>query len=338
MMVRTVVEQGLRSAWRTYRLYGVTVVSDYPFATRLAPGTGEADLTFTCVDERPTAPDWEATPPVFEHRVHHEGDAFSYIHQVGDLTVLRYSRVADFYLTHDRIVCHLRDPEMAFLIEIRLLGPTLALWLELRGVVALHGSAVVIDGEAVGFLSGNGGGKTSVAATLMREGASLLSDDLIPVDADTRTAYAGSPQMRMWPPDAEHFAGSTDGLELVHPYYTKLRVPLGAGGLPGTFDPDPHPLRALYVLDRGEEGIEPRVTDIPAGQAVIELVRHSFVCEFVEALGMQQRRFASLARLLQAVRVRHVRHATPRGAFGALAAGIAEDVRSLPQPSGGGTR
>jgi hypothetical protein len=53
------------SAQGTWRLFGLTVASDFPFANQLPPGTGDPDLVFSCVNEPPLAIDWEQAIPVY---------------------------------------------------------------------------------------------------------------------------------------------------------------------------------------------------------------------------------------------------------------------------------
>ena len=62
----------------------------------------------------------------------------------------------------------------------------------LHGYELLHASAVVRDGAAVAFVAGSGGGKTSLAAELMRRGAALLCDDMVAL-TQTDGAIIGHP-------------------------------------------------------------------------------------------------------------------------------------------------
>jgi len=167
---------------------------------------------------------------------------------------------------------------------------------------------VDVDGRAVVFLSGNSGGKTSLAAALMRAGGRLLSDDVLPLEerCGTLVGRPGYPQMRMWPAEATHFLGRCDGLARVHPAYSKRRVPVGAGGF-GAFCAESRPLSALYLpqrLDSADGKCD--VSEVTPGEAVIELVRHSFSPHIVAAVGLQPERLSFFARLVQGVPVRRL--------------------------------
>lgn len=58
----------------------------------------------------------------------------------------------------------------------------LVLWLARQGVLVLHASAVVHEGQAVVFFGESGAGKTTTARRLGREGFRRISDDMIAVD------------------------------------------------------------------------------------------------------------------------------------------------------------
>ncbi|MBI3799732.1 MAG: hypothetical protein HY268_22515 [Deltaproteobacteria bacterium] len=149
----------------------------------------------------------------------------------------------------------------------------------------LHASAVMTSAGAVAFVALSQGGKSALAAALMVAGHSLLSDDMLPVAADGGRflAYPGYPQMRMWPEQAQHFVGDYQALELVHPNFTKRRVPIGPAGW-GTFCTFPQPLSALYLLDRrspAEYGITIKIAAVSLAQALFTLVGHSFAAPLI---------------------------------------------------------
>lgn len=64
------------------------------------------------------------------------------------------------------------------------LGPVLALELHRSGTLTLHGSAVSIDGRAIGMVAPKLHGKSTLALALVRAGAALVTDDAIAVDLD----------------------------------------------------------------------------------------------------------------------------------------------------------
>ena len=266
----------------TWSLYGVRLTSAHDFVNAV-PRAGPvvpadaAELTFADVTEAPLPPGWERTPHRYASRVMIDDDtSFLYVLDVGECSVLRFSEVVDFFVWPGRILCHRHDPAYDFMVELHLLGFVMAYWLERRGVLALHAAGVTVDGHAVGLLATNAGGKSSLAASLMRVGHPLLSDDILPIELAGATPLArpSYPQMRMWPETARHFVGS-DALAPVHPRLDKRRVPVGPGGF-GAFDPLARPLAVLYLPERVDGG-STTLSDLPFAEAVFALERYAFL-------------------------------------------------------------
>lgn len=63
-----------------------------------------------------------------------------------------------------------------------LMGRVLAFAMHLEGVLPLHGSGVAVEEGAVAFLGPKHQGKSTLALALLQRGASLLTDDSLPVE------------------------------------------------------------------------------------------------------------------------------------------------------------
>ena len=224
--------------------------------------------------------------------------------------MLRFTEIADFFLWPEHIFCNLLDPAYGYLVEIQLLGIVLSFWLERQGIPMLHAAASVVENRAFAFLSANRGSKSSLAAALMQSNYPLLTDDILPVGKcyNRFIGHPGYPQMRLWPDQAVYFLGHYQELEHVHPAYSKRRVPVGVDGL-GTFCETSKPLACLYLPQRhdpsnGVGAIE--IGPVSPGDAVIELVRHSFLATIVEAIGLQEERLGFFAQLALQVPMRRI--------------------------------
>jgi hypothetical protein len=281
---------------RLRRLFGINLESVFPFSYRLGAGNGAADLRLTLTPE-PVLPT-EAVP------IYTSPNQIC-LYRLDSREILRFPRIGDFSFRDDRIDCNVEDMVQA---ELRLLGPVLSYWLERRKIPTLHASAVVVEGRAVAFLSRQGGGKTGLAAALMRAGCPLLSDDVLPVEERDGTFFVrpGYPQMRMWPDEAAWFLERWEKLPLVHPEVAKRRVPVGEDGF-GAFLDASLPLACLYIPERRPEG-PVEIVDVSPRDALIELVRYSFSPHLVAAAGLQPFRFDLFARLAQSVPVRRLRY------------------------------
>lgn len=198
--------------------------------------------------------------------------------QWGEALCLREAGVADFYIDGAAIHCHLQNPEYEYIVEIRLLGPVLSFWLEWQGIPNLHAAAAVVAGQAHLFLATNGGGKSSLVAGLVGAGATLLSDDIVPLrqgGGGTIWAEPGYPRMRFWPDAARHFVGDPERFPIVHPRYEKRWVPIGPEGW-GKMADGTVPLAAIYLPARDPDAAETSRERIEPRDAVLHLLTHSF--------------------------------------------------------------
>jgi hypothetical protein len=316
---------------RRYHLYGVVVETGFVFANAMHATDAAPEVRLLVRPRPPRGTMLPGLRHLGDDAAEAEGLPFCSLYTFDGGLLLRYTRVADFVLTAQSVVCLVHDTLEeslgATVIELRFLGPVMALWLEMRGVLALHASAAVVDGHAIGFLSHNRGGKTSVAATLVQRGHEFLADDLLAItpDNDVAVAHAGFPSARMWPTEAEHFLGSTRGLALAHPYYEKLRVPVDDGI--GRCTATSHPLLSLYVLER-VPGLRPRpyrIASLASRDGLSLLMRHS-TAPFLSTAGLAPERLMRLVGLLHDAPVRHVRHDIPNAELPRLADAIVHDA------------
>jgi len=321
---------GDAEGWPVYSLFGLSLATDFPFANHLVPGRHPPDLVFHCTDAPLDDCRWQGPPVFISPYRNAAGQPVLLLHRAQDDCLVRFTGIADFVIAAQRIDCHAADPGRGYLVEICFLGTVMALFLESRGVLSLHGSVIRIElgGEAgatagqepagsgaVAFLAGSRGGKSCLAASFLRAGHALLSDDILAVSASAAGAIIAPayPQMRLEPAEVEHFrgaaAGATTEFPLVHPDISKRRVPVGEPGGLGRFCLEPQPRRASYFLDRepsGGEAAPITVTPLRGAQAVAELMRQAFEPEITEAMGFQPRRLQALAALCRTVPVRRL--------------------------------
>lgn len=148
------------------------------------------------------------------------------------------------------ILVDLEDDARDALVQLSILGPAMGLTLIQSGLYVLHGSAVAIEGQGVGFLGRSGTGKSTIAAALHSLGHSFVSDDLTAVSIpETGPQVVPSyPRLKLWADAAHSLDMFSDDLPRVHPGYDKRIVDVESG-----FSSSPQPLRRLYVLDIGEK-------------------------------------------------------------------------------------
>ena len=285
-------------------VYGISIATDLDLIPTLPSRRGVTHLYVRSADELPNL---SRRKPLYSSPTR-ETDAApaTRLHRVGDRFVFQFAGVAEFLVGPKRIEYVLHDDTYEYALELWLLGTVLAFWLEWKGVPALHASAAVVDGHAIGFLASKQGGKSTLATSLLQQGHSLLTDDLLPVDVQEERVQGrpGYPQMRMWPDHAEHFVEDAHALRRAHPYIEKRRVPVGPEGL-GTFCDDARPLQALYIPER-TDGASIQVQPVSPIDAMKAVLRHSFLPRIVEAAGWQAYRLSKLSRLAKQVPVRRL--------------------------------
>lgn len=179
--------------------------------------------------------------------------------------------------------------------ELFVVGPALGALLHQRGLLVLHGSAVVVDDHAVAFLGHSGWGKSTMAAAMVKMGHSSFCDDLVPVTlcSGTPTALPGYPFLKLAQKSSEILGyGLPDWTPLL-PDDNRCLIAAGQAHSGKSL-----PLARIYVLSEGDVlDIEP----LKPQAAAVELIRHSYGSPWVKKSGMSAphlQRCAALVRQL----------------------------------------
>ena len=151
------------------------------------------------------------------------------------------------------------------------LGRVLPAALHAAGTLCLHGSAVSLPAGGIGFLAPKYHGKSTLAQALVRSGAALLSDDVVPAEAGPPPRlFPGVQHVRLWRDSAARLGGGAD----VEEAGGKRRVS-PAGAIPAA----PVPALALYLLapvaagDAGPAARRTRLAPLPAAMALLAHAR-----------------------------------------------------------------
>jgi hypothetical protein len=299
------------SGWFSFRAFGHNLASNIALPGWQPQAAGSADLTliFTSAPPFEWQPD-QLQPDFVSRSKNQEGRSILSYYRLESCPVMRFLDLADFYIWPERVICFLQGEVPDYTLNILLFANVLPFWLELKGFVTLHGSAVSISGKIVAFIAHSRTGKSTLAAAFLQQGHALLTDDVLPLirSAAGYLAYPGYPVMRMWPGEVEHFLSSYEGLERVHPEFNKRHVPLDLSGF-GAFCDDSTPLERIYILERQEaadctKGLE--IRRVSPRDALVELLRYSFVGRLGDAAGLAPTRFAFLSELVESIPVRRL--------------------------------
>lgn len=186
-------------------------------------------------------------------------------------------------------------------IRTFLLGSAVGALLIQRGMLVLHGNALLKDGKAIVCLGHSGAGKSTTACALMQQGWQLLADDLVAI-TDEGQVLPGIPRIKLWHDAAEAFGFDPAALPPVSSGMQKYLL-LGEAV---QYSDQPAPLVALYLLDQqphsGGEEEDRRINRITSQKDVALLLRNqAFRPLFVRGLRQEGANFVALARLQQHV-------------------------------------
>jgi hypothetical protein len=209
---------------------------------------------------------------------------------------------------------------------VYLLGAVCGLLLRLRGVPALHASAVALDGAAFAVCGPAGAGKSTTAAALSRRGRAVLTDDVAPLVElggvlHVQPAY---PQLRLWPDVVPVVLGPGARLPPLTPNWDKLFLDLSGGA---AFQPEPLPLRAVYVLGAREPREEAGMRPLPPVEAVLTLAANAYLGWFPGAAGAA-RQFQVLSGLVARIPVLAVTPPADPARLPRLAEALEADFRT----------
>lgn len=189
--------------------------------------------------------------------------------------------------THVDGVCSLRvtggtrielgaEPEVdAATLASAATGPGLAILLHQRGLFVLHGSCARVGQRALCLCGPSGVGKSTLSSALLRRGHVLVSDGMTALELGSEGVRArrGPSCAKLWPDAAEHLGWKPETLLRVSPDHDKRVVPIPSRA------PSSVALHTVFSVHAGEK---PRVRLLAPGEAVVELLRQSFLIDWID--------------------------------------------------------
>lgn len=181
-------------------LYGLVVESEIPLhLDRSAPAGARVDVRVRWGAERSAAacrrlPEGRVLLRARWARHTH----YTFVERADGTVLLRFHGACDAEVSTDLadVVVHPvagADPGIAAVLTS---GAVLAFQLYRRGLAVLHASAVDVGGAALAFVGPSGGGKSTMATLLCADGATLITDDVLRVEADL-TVRLGATGLRL---------------------------------------------------------------------------------------------------------------------------------------------
>jgi len=98
---------------------------------------------------------------------------------------IAFGTVGHFAIHRDGLIEYETLPDTdSGILGLVMLGVVSATLLQMRGQLALHASAIDIAGRGVVFMGNKGAGKSTTAASFIRAGHRLLTDDVLPIQLE----------------------------------------------------------------------------------------------------------------------------------------------------------
>ena len=178
-------------------------------------------------------------------------------------------------------------------LRLFILGTCMGILLMQRDIFPLHGSALLIEGQAYAFVGHSGAGKSTLAATFMQAGYPLISDDVIAVNYENGVphVYPAYPQQKLWQESLNHFGISSDQYSTLHDEYDKFAIPVG-----DRFYNQPVPLAGVFELVK-TDAPEASIIELNRLERLHIMLAHTFRGAIVPRLGLKQRHFSQFAAL-----------------------------------------
>lgn len=200
-------------------------------------------------------------------------------YRIDESFVLRFPNLMDFSIDARslEINCKPVPGVSSTTINQLYLNQVLPLIQSHSGELVFHGSSVVIDDVALAFMGVSGRGKSTLAASFSSNSYQFMTDDgmLIKPTDNGYLVFPSHPSIRLWEDSEAAILGV--GAESAPPleYTSKLRFPASEKIV--HYD-RPCPLHRAYFLGDTETS-ETSFTKLSPQQAMVELIKHSFILD-----------------------------------------------------------
>ncbi len=322
----------------SYRAYGLTFRCDTPVSAFAQESTDlqRYDLFVSFGPEQDWVREARRLPPHLEHprpgEVGRDNSPFTLTSfGAGLFFELNYGDEAFFFVDGgaERLWGTCLPPLTMDDLAVYLRGPVMGFVLRRRGVMALHASAVAVEGRAVVLCGPSESGKSTTAAALALRGVPVLSDDITALSDGVAgfQVEPGYPRICLWPDAVRDLLGQPDALPRLTPSWEKCFLPLDGNN--ASFEAHKRPLGAVYMLaPRAAEANAPRIEEVGLREALLELVQNTYMNWLLDR-NQRAAEFDALSKLVTQVPVRRiVPHADP-GRIGELCDLILADARCL---------
>ena len=239
-----------------------------------------------------------STPSLFYESRLPDGTVWIQFHRTSDGYRITFPGHALFWISTDGLDTRLLSPERSSpgSVEHLYLNQVIPLALSRQFKLVLHGGAVSIGEDAIALLGLSGQGKSTLTASLATAGYPFLTDDGLQLEwqGETVLAKPSHPSVRLWADSEQVLMPPSVSRAPPVDYSPKARL-LAGDDIPHC--PEPRPLKAIYFLG-GDNTADVRITPVSPRDAMVELVRHSFLLD-IEERDMLTHHFGQLSDLVR---------------------------------------
>lgn len=228
-----------------------------------------------------------------------DGGNWAVFHRVGRDYLVRFPGLADFLMAangievtctphpdcDDATVEHLFSNQIEPLVQSHI------------GKAVFHGSAVLVDDGAIGFIGSSGRGKSTLAASFSTNGGRLLADDglIVVPDGEAHFVQPNSASVRLWDDTREALLPANNPTAPAVVYTEKQRY---LAGMAFELERVPARLRALFFLRTGDTTAI-SIERMDSSDAMVALVQHCFLLDREDRLTLS-RQFENASRIARA--------------------------------------
>lgn len=309
-----------------YNVYGIALHSEIPLPL---PRGGREELAHIALRNQPAAYFEKALEGVALEQI--EGSWYS-LGRLSDGSVYaRWPKVGEFLVSNNGLQIHCRQADVAHTesFQVYLLGQALSFALVKCGFEPIHATVIDVHGEAVVFLGDSGFGKSTLAASFISAGYSVLTDDLLMmrITDDGILAYPGPARIKLFPANAKSFLGEAARGVRMNPDTEKLIIPLNERQTCST----PLPVAAVYSLAAPRDRYRKqsiRIEPLSPRESFMELVKNTFNRRILDADRLT-RQLAQTARLSTLLSVRRLTIPRDLGQLPSVRNAILTDVSTV---------
>ncbi len=246
--------------------------------------------------------------------------------------LLHFPNLASFVFDTSRrsIRCVPQEQTPPHTLHHLLLDQVLPLVLNHKGKEVLHGAAVITPYGACAFVGPTGTGKSTLAASFLSAGYSVLSDDCVVLDSRNGNIVAipAYPGLRLWNDALAALFGTTGSCAPVAHYTPKQRFTAALSATP--FCSSAVPLAGIYVLGTSDTEHEapastPEMHLLAEREALMTLLSLAFKLD-IRDHRMLTREFDFLHRLVTQIPVRRLTVPDSFAALPSVHAAILHDL------------